>query len=132
MLLYMLPFSTSRLTRMMQQSSTCWFDSVEYVDTADTERLCEREADSGVEEETEEEDALLEPEAEPDVSREEREPPPTFLSCPSGESDRKLAFTSSRSDPLELTERFMMPPFFLARSVLLADSDRASISQDRL
>lgn len=28
----------------------------------------------------------------------------TFLSCPSGESDRKLAFTSSRSDPLELTE----------------------------
>jgi len=29
-------------------------------------------------------------------------------------------------------QRFMMPPFFLARSVLLADSDRASISQDRL
>lgn len=28
----------------------------------------------------------------------------TFLSCPSGESDRKLALTSSRSDPLELTE----------------------------
>lgn len=33
MLLYMLPFSTSRLTLMMQQSSTCWLysgsDSVE-------------------------------------------------------------------------------------------------------
>lgn len=28
----------------------------------------------------------------------------TFLSCPSGESDRKLALTSSRSEPLELTE----------------------------
>lgn len=27
MLLYMLPFSTSRLTLMMQQSSTCWLYS---------------------------------------------------------------------------------------------------------
>lgn len=31
-------------------------------------------------------------------------PSPTFLSCPSGESDKKLALTSSRSEPLELTE----------------------------
>lgn len=37
------------------------------MDTAETERLCEREADSGVEQETEEEDALLEPEAEPEL-----------------------------------------------------------------
>lgn len=29
-------------------------------------------------------------------------------------------------------QRFMMPPFFLALRVLLADSDRGSISQDRL
>lgn len=89
-----------------------------------------------MEEETEEEEALLEPEAEPElepvpeVSRDDRdvhsqnvdvvsaggaslpkaetvsftEGVDVFLSCPSGESDRKLAFTSSRSDPLELTE----------------------------
>lgn len=37
------------------------------MDTAETERLCEREADSGVEQETEEEEALLEPEAEPEL-----------------------------------------------------------------
>lgn len=41
--------------------------------------MCERDADSGVEEETEEEEALLEPEAEPelepipDVSRDDRD-----------------------------------------------------------
>lgn len=29
-------------------------------------------------------------------------------------------------------QRFMMPPFFLALRVLLADSDRGSISHDRL
>ncbi len=40
--------------------------------------MCEREADSGVEQETEEEEALLEPEAEPElepvpeVSRDDR------------------------------------------------------------
>lgn len=49
------------------------------MDTAETERLCEREADRGVEQETEEDDALLEPEAEPElepvpeVSREDSE-----------------------------------------------------------
>lgn len=37
------------------------------MDTAETERLCEREAESGVEQETEEEEALLEPEAEPEL-----------------------------------------------------------------
>lgn len=49
------------------------------MDTAETERLCEREAESGVEQETEEEEALLEPEAEPElepvpeVSRDDRD-----------------------------------------------------------
>lgn len=49
------------------------------MDTADTERLCEREADSGVEQDTEDEEALLEPDAEPelepvpDVSRDDRD-----------------------------------------------------------
>lgn len=37
------------------------------MDTAETERLCEREAESGVEQETEEEEALLEPEADPEL-----------------------------------------------------------------
>lgn len=67
----------------MQQSSTCWLysgrDKVEQVDAAETERLWEREADSGVEDDTEEDEVLLDPDPEPEleeipeVSREDRE-----------------------------------------------------------
>ena len=41
------------------------------MDTAEAERLWEREAARGVEQEAEEEEVLLEPEAEPDVSRDD-------------------------------------------------------------
>jgi hypothetical protein len=75
MLLYMLPLSTSRLTRMMQQSPTCWLYSGSeelWLQTPETERLWVRVAATGVVE-AEDEEVQLEAELMPEVSGEDWE-----------------------------------------------------------
>lgn len=48
------------------------------------------------------------------------------------ESCQRSSQSAGRGGQTHSLQRFMMPPFFLARRVLLADSDSGSISQDRL
>lgn len=48
------------------------------------------------------------------------------------ESCQRISQSAGRGGQTHSLQRFMMPPFFLARRVLLADSDSGSISQDRL
>lgn len=60
---------------------------------------------------------------------------PSLRQLSAGHRQSDVARQRGRENPASAAtyslQRFMMPPFFLALSVLLADSDRGSMSQDR-